>query len=132
VGRSLPTVPIGGPSGALFAGLFSGTFCSDEGAQGFAQAHIACMRTKLDPAAGAIGAKLAFYSDWATCSTVPNSSPPDPEFYDYSINTSETGNVNDSGSAITSVVPSAATTGLVEVATPNGTFKSNTVFRVHR
>jgi hypothetical protein len=27
VGRSLPTVPIGGPSGALFAGLFSGTFC---------------------------------------------------------------------------------------------------------
>jgi arylsulfatase A-like enzyme len=73
----------------------------DEGAQGFAQAHIACMRTKLDPAAGAIGAKLAFYSDWATCSTIPNSSPPDPEFYDYSINTSETGNDYFSNNAAT-------------------------------
>ena len=55
-----------------------------------------CMRTKLNVNAGQIGAKLAFYSEWAPCTTYPNSTPPDPEFYDYNPqttnNTSEMGN----------------------------------------
>ena len=54
------------------------------------------MRTKLDLNAGVIGAKLAFYYSWAPCTTYPNSTPPDPEFYDYNPqttnNTSEMGN----------------------------------------
>jgi hypothetical protein len=58
--------------------------------------HIVCMRTKLNPAAGQIGAKLAYYWEWAPCTTYPDSTPPDPEFYDYnpqtSNNTSEVGN----------------------------------------
>ena len=58
--------------------------------------HIVCMRTKLDPNAGQIGAKLAFYSEWAQCTTYPDSTPPDPEFYDYNPqttnNTFEMGN----------------------------------------
>jgi arylsulfatase A-like enzyme len=50
--------------------------------------HVVCMRTK-----GPNGAKLAFYWEWSPCTTYPNSTPPDPEFYDYnSGNTSETGN----------------------------------------
>ena len=48
-----------------------------------AQGHIVCLRTKQDVSAGVIGAKLAFYSTWAPCTTYPNSTPPDPEFYDY-------------------------------------------------
>ncbi len=63
---------------------------------GNALSHIVCMRTKLDLSAGVIGGKLAFYYDWATCTTYPNSTPPDPEFYDYNPqttnNTSEMGN----------------------------------------
>ena len=59
-------------------------------------AHIVCLRTKLDVNAGQIGAKLAFYSEWARCTAYPNSTKPDPEFYDYnpetSNNTSELGN----------------------------------------
>jgi arylsulfatase A-like enzyme len=54
------------------------------------KSHILCMRTKLNANAGQIGAKLAFYSDWAPCTTYPNSTPPDPEFYDY--NPQTTGN----------------------------------------
>ncbi len=58
--------------------------------------HIVCMRTKLNASAGQIGAKLAFYSEWAPCTTYPDSTPPDPEFYDYNpqttSNTSEMGN----------------------------------------
>ena len=60
------------------------------------QSHIVCMRTKLNVNAGQIGAKLAFYSDWAPCTTYPDSTLPDPEFYDYNPqttgNTMETGN----------------------------------------
>jgi arylsulfatase A-like enzyme len=58
--------------------------------------HIVGMRTKLNVNAGQIGAKLAFYSQWAPCTTYPNSVPPDPEFYDYNPattdNTMEMGN----------------------------------------
>ncbi len=58
--------------------------------------HIVCMRTKLDLDAGQVGAKIAFYSEWAPCTTYPNSTAPDPEFYDYNPqttnNTSEIGN----------------------------------------
>ncbi len=60
------------------------------------KSHIVCMRTKLNVSAGQIGAKLAFYSQWAPCTTYPNSTPPDPEFYDYNPqttnNTKEMGN----------------------------------------
>ena len=58
--------------------------------------HITCMRTRHDPGAGIIGAKWAFYSNWAPGTTYPDTSPPEPEFYDYnpqtSNNTGETGN----------------------------------------
>jgi hypothetical protein len=63
------------------------------------------MRTKLDLNARAIGAKLAFYSEWAPCTTYPDSTPPDPEFYDYNPqttnNTSEMGNDYYSNNATT-------------------------------
>jgi arylsulfatase A-like enzyme len=55
----------------------------DAGPQ-FNKSHIVCLRT------GA--AKLAFYSDWNSCSVIPNSTPPDAEFYDYTTNSSEMGN----------------------------------------
>jgi hypothetical protein len=50
------------------------------------------MRTKQNVNTGQIGAKLAFYYEWAPCTTYPDATPPDAEFYDYSDNTSETGN----------------------------------------
>jgi len=50
---------------------------------GTTKVHIVCMRTKLDLNAGAIGAKLAVYSEWAPCTTYPDATPPDMEFYDY-------------------------------------------------
>jgi hypothetical protein len=54
------------------------------------------MRTKLDLNAGQVGAKLAFYSEWAPRTTYPDGTTPDAEFYDYNPqttnNTSETGN----------------------------------------
>ena len=55
-------------------------------------AHIVCLRTKHDHSAGQIGAKLAFYWEWGACTTYPNSTPPDPEFYNYANNTREVGN----------------------------------------
>jgi len=59
--------------------------------------HIVCLRTKTNPANTAQpGAKLGVYSAWPTCSIIPNSTPPDYEFYDYNPaganNTSELGN----------------------------------------
>jgi len=57
------------------------TFDADTGST--RKSHIVCMRTKLNVSAGQIGAKLAFYSEWAPCTTYPSSTPPDPEFYDY-------------------------------------------------
>ena len=72
---------------------------------GSGKSHIVCMRTKLDLNAGAIGAKLAFYSEWAPCTTYPDATPPDPEFYDYNPqttnNTSEMGNDYYSNNATT-------------------------------
>ena len=53
------------------------------------KSHIVCMRTKLNVSAGQIGAKLAFYSQWAPCTTYPNSTTPDPEFYDYNPQTTD-------------------------------------------
>jgi hypothetical protein len=67
-------------------------FHTFDAAPQFNKSHIVCLRTKLDPAAGAIGAKLAYYSNWNACSVYPNATPPDPEFYDYAANTSEMGN----------------------------------------
>jgi hypothetical protein len=56
----------------------------DESDVDFSKYHIVCLRTKADPSnAGQPGAKLAIYSEWAPCSTVPDSTPPDYEFYDY-------------------------------------------------
>lgn len=76
----------------------------DEG-NAFSKPHITCLRTKLDLNAGAIGAKLAFYSNWASCTTYPDSTPPDPEFYDYNPqttdNASEMGNDYFSNNATT-------------------------------
>jgi arylsulfatase A-like enzyme len=58
--------------------------------------HIVGLRTKLDLSAGQFGGKLAFYWEWGQCSTLPDATPPDPEFYDYNPqttnNTSELGN----------------------------------------
>src|SRR5581483_8964937 len=51
------------------------------------------------------GAKLAIYSAWDACSTIPNATPPDREFYDYnpltSHNGSELGNDYYSSSTVT-------------------------------
>jgi arylsulfatase A-like enzyme len=67
--------------------------------------HIVCLRTKLDLDAGAIGAKLAFYYAWDPCTTYPNATPPDAEFYDYnpatSNNAAEKGNDYFSNDAVT-------------------------------
>jgi arylsulfatase A-like enzyme len=68
----------------------------DEGSTGFSNNHIVCVRTKLNAAQGALGAKLACYSNWQTCATYPDSSAPNWEFYDYNpstvANTAEMGN----------------------------------------
>ncbi len=51
--------------------------------------HIVGLRTK----SGATpGGKLAVYSQWASCTTIPDDTPQNFEFYDYSNNTSEMGN----------------------------------------
>lgn len=67
--------------------------------------HIVCLRTKQDLSNGIIGAKLAFYSAWSKCTTYPNSTPPDPEFYDYNPattnNSAEMGNDYYSNNAVT-------------------------------
>jgi arylsulfatase A-like enzyme len=80
-------------------------FHTFDGNKGSGKVHIVCMRTKLDLNARAIGAKLAFYSEWAPCTTYPDSTPPDPEFYDYNPqttnNTSEMGNDYYSNNATT-------------------------------
>jgi arylsulfatase A-like enzyme len=59
--------------------------------------HIVGLRTKTNPSNTAQpGAKLAIYSEWAQCTTIPDGTPPDMEFYDYNPatggNTSELGN----------------------------------------
>lgn len=55
--------------------------------------HITCLRTKTGTGNTAQpGGKLATYASWDPCTTVPNSSPPDYEFYDYTNNRGEIGN----------------------------------------
>jgi len=79
------------------------TFDSDTGSS--RKSHIVCLRTKLNVSAGQMGAKLAFYSQWAPCTTYPDTTPPDPEFYDYNPQTTnnsmETGNDYFSSNATT-------------------------------
>jgi hypothetical protein len=55
----------------------------DAGPQ-FNKSHIVCLRTSE--------AKLAYYSNWNSCSVIPNSTAPDGEFYDYTNNSFELGN----------------------------------------
>jgi arylsulfatase A-like enzyme len=77
----------------------------DGGGNSFPYAHITCLRTKQDLSAGCVGGKLAFYANWNSCATYPNSSTPQPEFYDYNPqttnNTAETGNDYYSNNATT-------------------------------
>jgi hypothetical protein len=48
------------------------------------KSHIVCLRTKADPSNPLQpGAKLGVYSAWAPCTTIPDGTPPDYEFYDY-------------------------------------------------
>jgi len=63
----------------------------------FNKVHVVCLRTKANPAnTSQPGAKLAVYSEWGKCSVIPDSTPPDYEFYDYNPattnNRKETGN----------------------------------------
>src|SRR6185295_19285683 len=54
-----------------------------------ANAHIVCLRTKVDPSnVDQPGAKLAVYSQWATGTTMPGDTTPEYEFYDYNSATS--------------------------------------------
>ncbi|MFN7992053.1 MAG: sulfatase-like hydrolase/transferase [Bryobacteraceae bacterium] len=56
---------------------------------GYSKAHIVCLRTKANPNNTAQpGAKYAIYSAWDNCTTIPNSTPSDYEFYDYNPATS--------------------------------------------
>jgi arylsulfatase A-like enzyme len=62
--------------------------------------HIVCLRTSHDPNSATSGAKLAFYWEWAKCTTYPDSTPPESEFYDYAPHT--TNNTSEMGNDITS------------------------------
>jgi arylsulfatase A-like enzyme len=73
--------------------------------------HIVCLRTKHDRNSGTSGAKLAFYWEWAKCTTYPDSTQPESEFYDYdpntTNNTSEMGNdINSQNAAVQSKIES--------------------------
>ena len=66
-------------------------------APGEAKFHLAALRTKYNAALSSQpGAKLGVYYKWEKCTTTPDDSIPDYEFYDYnpatSHNTAETGN----------------------------------------
>jgi len=59
--------------------------------------HIVGLRTKYQPTlTSQPGAKLGVYSEWGNCTTLPNATPPQYEFYDYNPatgnNTYELGN----------------------------------------
>jgi hypothetical protein len=62
--------------------------------------HIVGLRTKLDLAAGRAGGKQAFYWEGGQCSTLPDTTPPDPEFYDY--NPQTTNNASELGNELLS------------------------------
>jgi len=71
--------------------------------------HIVCLRTKTDPAnVLQPGAKLGVYSAWGPCTTIPNSTPPDMEFYDYNPATSN--NTREMGNDISSMNPATIAT----------------------
>jgi hypothetical protein len=58
--------------------------CDDSRISGVSKVHIVCLRTKLNASnTTQPGAKLAIYSEWGQGTTVPDSTPPDYEFYDY-------------------------------------------------
>jgi hypothetical protein len=65
--------------------------------------HIVGLRTKLDLAAGRAGAKQAFYWEGGQCSTLPDTTPPDPEFYDY--NPQTTNNASELGNDYSAATP---------------------------
>jgi arylsulfatase A-like enzyme len=76
---------------------------------GFGNSHIVCLRTKANPSDTAQpGAKLAIYSEWAPCTTIPGSVPPDYEFYDY--NPATTNNVKEMGNDYLSPNPTTQAT----------------------
>lgn len=59
------------------------TFDETEASRENPMGHIVCLRTKRDLNAGMAGGKLAFYWKWADCTTYPDSTAPEAEFYDY-------------------------------------------------
>jgi uncharacterized repeat protein (TIGR03803 family) len=72
------------------------------------------------PSSGKVGAKVSILGNNLTgASSVTFNGTNQPTFQ-----------VNKSGSAITTTVPTGATTGTVEVTTPKKLLKSNVVFRV--
>ena len=76
---------------------------------GFNKAHVVCLRTKTNPGnVSQPGAKLAIYSEWAQCSTIPDSTPPDYEFYDYNPATSH--NLREMGNDYVSTNPTTQAT----------------------
>ena len=52
---------------------------------GGVNSHVACIRTKTTSGVnnGFNGFKYAVYSSWSSCTTVPNSTTPNYEYYDY-------------------------------------------------
>lgn len=59
--------------------------------------HIVGLRTKANPNNPQPGAKLGVYSEWGECSVIPDSTPPDYEFYDYNPATGGNGNTMELG-----------------------------------
>jgi len=93
--------------------------------QNSGNSHILCIRGKLDLNEGAVGAKLASYSQWNPCTTYPGPSAPEWEFYDYnpatSNNTSELGNDYYSNNATTQATIAKYTQALGSLGpTPSG------------
>jgi hypothetical protein len=59
------------------------TFDDNSATPQFTKYHIVGLRTKAQPLSLQPGGKLGIYSEWAPCTTIPDSTPPDYEFYDY-------------------------------------------------
>jgi arylsulfatase A-like enzyme len=70
--------------------------CDDGRISHVTKFHIVCLRTKVTSSAVQPGAKLGVYSEWGAGTVIPDTLPPDYEFYDYNPkttkNTSEKGN----------------------------------------
>jgi arylsulfatase A-like enzyme len=70
--------------------------------------HIVCMRTKN---IAGTGAKLSFYAEWAPCTTYPDATPLQWEFYNYNPTaTYPTGNTGELGNDYSNSNPSAIQT----------------------